>query len=53
MLLMIFAACNETGSNENGNKADNSNPAPPVLSYSIVKIYPHDTSSFTEGLTLV
>ena len=29
------------------------NPAPPAITYTIVKTYPHDTTSFTEGLFLL
>lgn len=52
VLFAALVSCNEPGNSGNGNgsNADNGNPAPSVLSYSIVKIYPHDTTSFTEGL---
>lgn len=49
---LVFYSCScknntppDTSPNDN-----NSNPAPPVLSYNVVKVYPHDTASFTEGL---
>jgi len=52
VLIVLAAACN------NDNKpstVDNSGaiPAPAPMNYSVVKIYPHDTSSFTEGLFLL
>ena len=49
--LLFFVACNNNN-DTNGNTAveDNSNPPPPAISYSVVKMYPHDTSFFTEGL---
>lgn len=50
---MIFlASCSSNGSNdsEDGNSSATANPAPPVINYSVVNVYPHDTSSFTEGL---
>ena len=47
--LYFLSSCDGTGNNNSGNE-DNSNPAPPVISYNIVKVYPHDTSSYTEGL---
>jgi glutaminyl-peptide cyclotransferase len=50
-ILLTITACNNT--NTNNTVQDNSNPAPPVLNYSIVKVYPHDTSSYTEGLEWV
>jgi glutamine cyclotransferase len=44
---VVFAGC------KNGNK-DEANaetvPSPSVLNYTITNVYPHDTSSFTEGL---
>lgn len=51
----VLAACGgNNGANGNdstgGTAVDNSNPAPPVLTYSVVKSYPHDTTSYTEGL---
>jgi len=47
-LLLLFAACNNN--NSHPDIEDNSNPPPPVINYSIVKVYPHDTSSYTQGL---
>ena len=43
--------CNNQSS-DTGVNADNTNtnPPPPVINYAIVKIYPHDTASYTEGL---
>jgi glutamine cyclotransferase len=42
-----------TGCTNTDTNADNSSnePQTPVISYSIVASYPHDTSSFTQGLT--
>ncbi len=47
--MFIFSACsnNQPGSD---TVEDNSNPPPPLINYSVVKVYPHDTSSYTEGL---
>ena len=52
LFLVLFVACNNGGNDTKTNNPveDNSNPAPPLLSYNIVKVYPHDTSFFTEGL---
>ncbi|HYK47715.1 MAG TPA: glutaminyl-peptide cyclotransferase [Parafilimonas sp.] len=47
-LLLLFAACNNH--KPTNPVVDSSNPAPPVLNYSVVKVYPHDTSSYTQGL---
>lgn len=50
VLLFVAASCSEPGKNNGGVSDDNANPAPPILSFTVVKIYPHDTTSFTEGL---
>jgi len=42
-------SCESNGKQDPGT-VDNSNPAPPAISYNVVKVYPHDTSSYTEGL---
>lgn len=47
---LLLAACNNTDTNNNTTVEDNNNPPPPSISYSVTKMYPHDTSSFTEGL---
>src|SRR6476659_5337462 len=48
-LLLVFSACN-TKQPAESTVEDKNNPAPPLISYNIVKVYPHDTSSYTEGL---
>ena len=50
-LILTLAACGNNDQNA-GNETveDNNNPAPPAIAYNIVKVYPHDTSSYTEGL---
>jgi glutamine cyclotransferase len=51
LLLLLFSACkNKPGENVT---EDNSNPPPPFINFSIVKVYPHDTSSYTQGLQWV
>ncbi len=50
--IILLASCGNINNN-NGNSSatvDNSNPAPPAIGYTIVKTYPHDTTSYTEGL---
>ena len=55
-ILLLFigiylASCNSTESKNAGETAMNNYPsAPPLLNFSIVNIYPHDTASFTQGL---
>lgn len=47
-LLAVIYSCNN---NQPANTVvNNSNPPPPLINYTIVKVYPHDTSSYTEGL---
>lgn len=49
-LLVLISACNNNNQPNNETVNDNSNPPPPLINYTIVKVYPHDTSSYTEGL---
>jgi glutaminyl-peptide cyclotransferase len=46
---VYMSSCNNTGPAP-GSSGDSSSTNTPVISYSIVASYPHDTSSFTEGL---
>ena len=48
LLLIFISACNNNSTNNITD--DNANPPPPMINFSIVKIYPHDTSSYTQGL---
>ena len=52
ILLVLFTAvlfaCN-TGNNIEANN-ENAIAAPTALSYEVIKVYPHDTSSYTQGL---
>ena len=48
-LAVIFSACNNNQP-DNSTVNDNNNPPPPLINYTIVKLYPHDTASYTEGL---
>jgi glutaminyl-peptide cyclotransferase len=44
-----MSSCNNTDTTS-GNSGDSNSTNTPIISYSIAAIYPHDTSSFTEGL---
>ena len=46
LLLIGFSACH----NENTETTDNANIEPAVMNCTVVKVYPHDSTSFTEGL---
>lgn len=48
--LYCLSACNGTDTPKDPVIEDNGNTAPPVIGYNVVKVYPHDTSSYTEGL---
>lgn len=50
-LLLILASCNDStpGSSDPDQPAAGAD-APALMTYSIVKTFPHDTSSFTQGL---
>jgi len=48
----VLMACNNgPGKGEDGNTPDNgSNPPPANINYTVMKVHPHDTASFVEGL---
>ncbi len=51
-LIVILALATIACNNNTDTPADNVNtvPPPPSIAYNVVKIYPHDTASFTQGL---
>jgi glutaminyl-peptide cyclotransferase len=52
-IICFLSSCKgNTGEGTTNAEEDNANPPPPMLSYNIVKVYPHDTTSFIEGLFL-
>ncbi|MCZ2458897.1 MAG: glutaminyl-peptide cyclotransferase [Chitinophagales bacterium] len=51
IMILAFIACNNNRDNGNENKITQADQ-PKNLSYSIVNSYPHDTSSFTQGLLI-
>ncbi|HEX8676194.1 MAG TPA: glutaminyl-peptide cyclotransferase, partial [Segetibacter sp.] len=51
VIVLFLEACNNNSSDNNDTPtATNTISPPPNISYNIVGTYPHDTSSFTEGL---
>ncbi|HKZ66499.1 MAG TPA: glutaminyl-peptide cyclotransferase [Chitinophagaceae bacterium] len=48
--LVLLAACNNNDSNIDLTDTNGAPEPTKLISYSIVKTYPHDTSSFTQGL---
>jgi glutaminyl-peptide cyclotransferase len=49
-LSVCLFACNNQDKPADDSNTSSSNAEPPLLSFSVVKVYPHDTTSFTEGL---
>ncbi len=47
----LVTSCNNDKNTE--NEPISTVPAPAVMNYSVLKIYPHDTTSYTEGLFLL
>jgi glutamine cyclotransferase len=52
LLPIIWTSC-DNPSVENNQSTTGAIPAPTMLNYTVVNIYPHDTSSYTEGLLLL
>ncbi len=51
VIALFLAACNSNSSNDNDTVVTPDTVTPPAnINYNIVAAYPHDTSSFTEGL---
>lgn len=52
LIALVLLACkDETNSGTNGNSGDAGSIAPPVIPFSVVNEFPHDTGSYTEGLS--
>lgn len=49
LLVLLFIGC-KNESADTPTEITNSIPAPANIAYTIIKIYPHDTSSYTQGL---
>lgn len=49
-IIAVLVSCNS--GNDKANSGDKPVPSVPAMSYSILNTYPHDTSSFTEGLLI-
>src|SRR5690348_5656505 len=50
-LLACLFACNNSD-RQNGGTTTNNPEGPKQISYSIINTFPHDTSSYTQGLTI-
>ncbi len=49
VILSLLAACNNNQSDAPAARNQPADNTPPLISYSVMKTLPHDTSSFTEG----
>lgn len=49
-LMVVTTACHNDKADQSAGETVAAIPTPAPMSYSVVKIYPHDTTSFTEGL---
>lgn len=50
LIFLFMISCTNDDANEDANSNETINAAPPIINYSVVKIFPHDTAAFTEGL---
>lgn len=50
LLMGILTACNNASNSTESNNVQNAIQPPIALNYDIIKLHPHDTSSYTEGL---
>lgn len=52
-LIALIAGCNDTGNKQADDQTEGSAAeinAPAVMTYAVLNVFPHDTTSFTEGL---
>jgi glutamine cyclotransferase len=50
VILFLLSSCKDNNNIDNNQNSTNVIAAPANLSYTVINEYPHDTSSFTEGL---
>ena len=51
LILSLLASCSScNNSNRGGSTANPTDNTPPLIDYSVMKLLPHDTTAFTEGL---
>ncbi len=48
--LFILTACNNSDTDGNDKGLTSENPTTPAINYALIITYPHDTTSYTEGL---
>lgn len=47
---LLFVCCKNGEKPDDGPKPPPANPNPPILGHSIIQTFPHDTTSYTQGL---
>ena len=52
LLIFFLAACSNDPDKDDSSTVETI-PAPAQISYSLLKVYPHDTSAYTQGLQFV
>lgn len=50
VIVCLLASCKDSSNRENNQNSTSAIAAPAVLNYTVINEFPHDTSSFTEGL---
>ena len=52
LLILFLMACNNNNLRENDDHLSKENATTPIINYAVINSYPHDTTSFTEGLLI-
>ena len=52
ILFLLLSACNGTDTNGSDITLVTENTPLPIINYALIKTYPHDTTSYTEGLLI-
>jgi glutamine cyclotransferase len=50
LILSLLAACNNSDRNNAESTGPSADNTPPAIDYTVMKVLPHDTTAFTEGL---
>lgn len=52
IISLLLPACNNTDTNKGPDVSDKENSSVPIINYALINTYPHDTTSYTEGLLI-
>lgn len=50
IFIVFLISCNNSDNANSTHLPATNNEAPPLISYNLIKVFPHDTTSYTEGL---